>query len=199
MGPANAAPPRDYRLVLPEGWFRIGLDPGPRESAVEALVEQQFKGIDDAPHIKQEMRKDLSRRARKAYENGGIELYLSLQPAGPVTVPASLLLTLVPLAHAEELTPRELATSLKNDGLPQREISVGELKTGPVVRVRARSEPSKKDAANGHPPSLTVDYHLPVPDSYAYLLLSFSTPLEPIADAMSGLFDAIADSLTWVE
>ncbi|WP_225626918.1 hypothetical protein [Streptomyces werraensis] len=29
--------------------------------------------------------------------------------------------------------------------------------------------------------------------------VTFSTPLQPVADAMAGLFDAIASSLTWTE
>jgi hypothetical protein len=42
-----------------------------------------------------------------------------------------------------------------------------------------------------------VDYYLPIPHSQAFLLLSFSTPLEAIAEAMVGLFDAVAASFTW--
>lgn len=196
---AAPVPPRDYRIVLPEGWFRIGLGPEERDGSIRALVEQQFNGIDDAPHIKQEMRRDLERRARNAYGKGGIELFLSMQPVGPVTIPASLLVTLAPPAHAEQLLPEELAQSLTEDDVPEREVSVGELTSGRAVRVRSRAEPGKKDAMNGYPTSVSVDYYLPVPDSYAYLLLTFATPLEPIADAMTELFDAVANSLTWIK
>ncbi|WP_328770984.1 hypothetical protein [Streptomyces sp. NBC_00286] len=47
--------------------------------------------------------------------------------------------------------------------------------------------------------SLSVEYHVPVPGTAAFLLLTFSTPLEPVADAMADLFDAITGSLTWTE
>ncbi|MEF9905648.1 hypothetical protein [Streptomyces sp. P9-A2] len=92
----KTAPPADYRLLLPEGWFRIPLDPEQRDRSVDALVERQFHGIDNAPHLKEELRADLRHRAAEAHRGGGIELYLSLQEAGPFTVPASLLVSLAP-------------------------------------------------------------------------------------------------------
>lgn len=48
-------------------------------------------------------------------------------------------------------------------------------------------------------PSVTVDYQLRVPRSDMHLLLTFSTPLVQIADAMVELFDAVAGSLVWKE
>ncbi|MEU6120668.1 hypothetical protein [Streptomyces sp. NPDC047123] len=194
-----AVPPRDYRLLLPDGWFRILLEPDERERAVAALVERQFHGIDDAPHLKDELRKDLRARAAKAYRSGGIELYLSLQQAGPFTVPASLLVTLAPLPHAESLPLDALAQVLGAEGPVGQEVGVEELSSGPAVRIRKRAAQRRDDSVDRAYSSTTVEYHLPVPGTTAFLLLSFSTPLEPIADAMVGLFDAVADSLTWTE
>ncbi|MFA3873606.1 hypothetical protein ABS735_07940 [Streptomyces sp. MMCC 100] len=207
----SPTPPADYRLLLPEGWFRILLDPDQRDGSVDALVERQFRGVDNAPHLKEELRGDLRRRAAKAYRSGGIELYLSLQEAGPFTIPASLLVTLAPLRHAEPLPPEDLARVLAEDaeaaedgnaGAPVSEIAVEELAAGTAVRVRRLTrQPGENgpDAPQAAHASVSVEYHLPVPGTTAYLLLTFSTPLEPIADAMAGLFDAIAGSLTWTE
>ncbi|WP_333750829.1 hypothetical protein [Streptomyces sp. IBSBF 2394] len=209
----SPTPPADYRLLLPDGWFRIPLDPDQRDSSIDALVERQFRGIDNAPHLKEELRGDLRRRAVKAYRGGGIELYLSFQAVGPLTIPASLLVTLAPLLHAEPLPPEDLARVLAEDaeatedgngnaGTPVPEIAVEELTAGTAVRVRRLTRqpgdngPYAPQAAHA---SVSVEYHLPVPGTTAYLLLTFSTPLEPIADAMAGLFDAIAGSLTWTE
>ncbi|KOU02691.1 MULTISPECIES: hypothetical protein [Streptomyces] len=200
----RATPPADYRLLLPEGWFRILLDPDQRTRSVDALVERQFRGIDNAPHLKEELRGDLYRRAAKAYRSGGIELYLSLQAVGPFTIPASLLVTLAPLRHAEPLPPEDLARVLAEDAgdgddSAAVEISVEELPAGTAVRVRRRERQQGENGGDGEHASVSVEYHLPVPEATAYLLLTFSTPLEPIADAMAGLFDAVAGSLTWTE
>jgi len=194
----ETAPPGDYRLLLPEGWFRILLEPDQQDQAIDALVERQFRGIDNAPHLKEEFRGDLRRRAAKAYRSGGIELYLSLQEVGPFTVPASLLVTLAPLRHSEPLPLEALAQRFTDDG--QGSVSIEELSSGPAVRVR-RLTPQDNDDQGAGPPrnSLSVEYHLPIPATTAFLLLTFSTPLEALADAMAGLFDAIADSLTWTE
>lgn len=42
-----------------------------------------------------------------------------------------------------------------------------------------------------------LQVYIPVPNTAELLLLSFSTPIDPIADAMVTLFDAIAASLRW--
>ncbi|MFJ5897361.1 hypothetical protein ACIQFZ_18175 [Streptomyces sp. NPDC093064] len=163
-----------------------------------ALVERQFHGIDNAPHLKEELRRDLQRGAAKAHRSGGIELYLSLQEVGPFTIPASLLVTLAPLRHPEPVPLEALAQRFVDDG--EGSVTIEELRSGPAVRVR-RLMPQGNDEEGTEPPhnSLSVEYHLPIPGTTAFLLLTFSTPIEAIADAMAGLFDAIADSLTWTE
>lgn len=196
-GDARGDAPSDYTLLLPSGWFRIDLDPAHREGSVAALVERQFLGLDDAPLLKAQAREELGAHAEEAYRNGGIELYLSLQTAGPLTVPASLLVTLAAAPHPGTVRPAELAAHLAGTGPVGREVSVAELPSGPAVRVRARTVPAPEDPSGNTLPVTSVDYHLPVPGSETYLLLSFSTPLDPVADPMADLFDAVAHSLTW--
>lgn len=193
-----AGPPSDYQLVLPDGWFRIPLEPEELDASVDALIERQFKGVDDAPHLKKQIRRDLLKRARKSYRNGGIEFYLSLDMGGPVPIPASLVVTLVPPGQ-DALPARQLALSLAATGPLGQGVSILERPTGDVVRTRVRTEPAPDDPTGNTMPVTSADYYLPVPRSAALLLLSFSTPLDPIADAMVELFDAIAGSLTWHE
>ncbi|MFE0099455.1 hypothetical protein [Streptomyces sp. NPDC059009] len=212
-------PASDYQLLLPEGWFRIPLDPGQRERSVEALVERQFKGTDDLPHVRNQLRQELLGRATEAFDEGGIELYISLQQAGPLTIPASLLvgLSLSPSAGAlpslDDLAAR-LSEDVSDEGADgkhtrrdRQEISLVEIAAGRALRVRSQTEAPPEETGSPSGPdqegdayaleSVTLDYQLPVPGAEAYLLLAFSTPLVPIADAMVDLFDAIAGSLTW--
>ena len=178
--------PNDYRLILPEGWFRINLEPGTREKAVAALAERQFRGVDDAPHLKAEVREKLLATAQDAFRNGGIELYVSLQTAAGFPLSAALVVTLTP-PHGHDLvavSPARLAETLNGDG---RQVTLMELPAGQAVRVRRED-----------PPVTNLDIHIPVPDSSAYLLLSFSTPLAPLAGALTGMFDAIASTLRWI-
>ncbi|EPJ41318.1 hypothetical protein STAFG_1608 [Streptomyces afghaniensis 772] len=47
-------------------------------------------------------------------------------------------------------------------------------------------------------PTTTVKFYVPVPATEEWLILSFSTPLDPLARQMVGLFDAVADTLHWI-
>ena len=112
----NTAPPADYRLLLPDGWFRVRIDPEGRERSVDALLERQFAGIDNAPHIRRQVRENLLAQAVAAFQDGGIELYISLQDAGSLTIPASLLVTLLPPPTGGSLpTVHELVGILSTD------------------------------------------------------------------------------------
>ena len=201
----SPAPPADYRLLLPDGWFRVRIDPKGRARSIDALVDRKFEGVDNAPHLKRQLRDELLAQATAAYQDGGIELYLSLQQAGPLTIPASLLITLVrPAPGTAPLDPTELARRLSAD--PDAEATVTELAAGTTLRVRRLTGQPDTPAPAGAPgsadealPSVTVDYQVPVPGTAARLLLTFSTPLVQIADAMVELFDAVAGSLTWLE
>lgn len=202
---SRIAPPADYRLLLPEGWFRVRVDPERRERSVDALVNRQFEGTDNAPHIKRQLRQDLLAQATAAFQHGGIELYLSLQQAGPFTIPASLLVTLLPpVSGGSASSAEKMAARLSADG--EADVSVVELSAGTAVRTRRMTGQRDRSAPPGAPgrsdealPSVTLDYQLPVPGMSSHLLLTFSTPLVQIADAMVELFDAVATSLTWLE
>jgi hypothetical protein len=184
-GPRSPAPPSDYRLILPDGWFRIDLEPGTREKAATALIERQFRGADNIPHLKAEARDRLLATAADAYRNGGIELYVSLQAAAGMPLPAALVVTLMPpqASGHGSVSPELLAAKLSARG---SEVTLAELAAGRAVRVRRYD-----------PPVTSLDLHVPVPDSSAWLLLSFSTPLAPLADALVGMFDAVAGTLRW--
>ncbi|WP_369033622.1 MULTISPECIES: hypothetical protein [Streptomyces] len=205
---SDPMPPADYQLLLPEGWFRVHIDPERRERSVDALVERQFNGIDNAPQIKAQVRQELIDQATKAFDEGGIELYLSLQQAGPLTVPASLLIALgLPPQGGRLPALDDIAGRLAAEGNDSREVSVVELAAGPALRVREEYAPTRdrpptaetQKEADYALPSVTLDYQVQVPRAQAILLLTFSTPLVQIADAMVDLFDAVAGSLSWTD
>ena len=177
--------PSDYRLVMPKGWFRIDLQPGMREPAVARLIDQQFPSTAATTSLKRQAGEQLLRMTQNAYSNGGLELYVSLQSAGGFPLPAALLITLAPPHDDINVTvdPSRLAETLSVGG---GKVTLADLPAGQAVRVRRQNQ------------STTLDIHVPVPESGAYLLLSFSTPLNVLADAMVCLFDSIATTLRWI-
>lgn len=70
-----------------------------------------------------------------------------------------------------------------------------ELAAGTAWRRRGRTDAAPDDSKAL--PSVTLDYQVPVPGTGTHLLLTFSTPLVQIADAMVELLDAVAGSLRW--
>ena len=61
-----------YRLVIPDGWFAVDLEPGRMERSVAALVKRQFAGIDNAPHLRAQAGRQLLAQARAAQAAGGL-------------------------------------------------------------------------------------------------------------------------------
>lgn len=161
-----------YELTVPEGWYRIDVRPGVRDLALAPLAAGQ-------------VRDELQRVAERACANGGLELYISPQTAAGFPLPAALVVTRTAAHGAPRVvvSAKRLADDLAAEG---GEVTVTEYPAGRAVRVRRRAKVT------------SLDIHFPVPDSGAYLMLSFSTPLDELADAMVGLFDSIASTLRWL-
>jgi hypothetical protein len=68
---------------------------------------------------------------------------------------------------------------------------------GPAIRRRTRTVPADDDSSGNRLPVTTVDYGVKIPMTTASLLLTFSTSLDPFAEALVELFEAIAKSLSW--
>ena len=170
--PAAAAADADaYRLTVPAGWFRVGLRPGAGQPALDWLAGE-------------EIYQELQRIMGHARDNGGVDMYISPQTAAGFPLPAALVVTLTP-PHGEAravVSPKRLADTLAGEGA---EVSVTGLAAGQAVRVRRRASMT------------SLDIHVPGPADGGYLMLSFSTPIDELADAMVALFDSIASTLTW--
>ncbi|MFF7795322.1 hypothetical protein [Streptomyces sp. NPDC007991] len=190
------APPKDYNLVVPDGWFKLSLDPEDRDRSIIALAEQQFRGVDNAPLLKEQVMRELQKTAKDAYQAGGIELYLSTLRIGPLPLSSSLLVSFpMPGTMPASSDVHTFAEVLGRRGA---EATVVELSAaGRAVR-ELRSEAASPSTQLGNElRTTTVKFYVPVPATDEWLILSFSTPLDPLAQQMVGLFDAVADTLHW--
>jgi hypothetical protein len=188
-GGQPCAPAAGYRLVVPDGWFAVDLEPGRCERSVAALVKRQFAGIDNAPHLKAQAREQLLAQTLAAQAAGGLEMFLSLDPVAGIPLAASLVIFLVPSSGTQPATAvSDLAVSLVNDG---RRATVVDLPAGQAVRTAGRRMPP------GQPESATLEVFVPVPHNGEWLLLSFATPVSPLVPALTKLFDAICATLRW--
>jgi hypothetical protein len=199
-GQAGTAAVTGYKIIVPDGWYSVELEAGRLERAVARLVDRQFDGIDNAPHLKAQARQELVERGEAARKSGGVEMFLSLMRVGGLPLAASLTTYLVP-ADAGEVSPDDLARAIARAG---DEVTVVDLPAGRSVRIVRDSAPPEEwtdpaaDELNQVMVSREVQIFVPVPDGAgSWLLLAFAAPFGPLAPAMSKLFDAISQTLRW--
>jgi hypothetical protein len=189
------APPSDYRLAVPDGWQRIVLDPARWGRRIDSLVAESFRGVDNQPQIRRQMAEQLKERAAAAHRNGGVELYLSLARVGGVPLSAGLVVTVI----APE--PGQVLPGLDRIGIARgaegADVAMVDLPAGPALRHRYRELPDSGDPTGNTLPVTHLDFEIAIPNSPLHLLLSFSTSMEPLAGALTELFDVIATTLQW--
>ncbi len=156
---------------------------------MNALIRRQFAGVDDQPILRRKAEEQLLGTATAGVEQGGVVLYLSFLEAGGIPLSASLLVSRL---H-RRFDGLDAVAALAGSG----EVELMTLPAGRAARLvrRERSKQSRKLGSEFE--DTVVEYFVPVPDRDEVLMLTFSTPLEPIADAMVGLFDAVAGTLRW--
>lgn len=194
-GAAQAAAPRDYRLAVPDGWDRIVLDPERIDGQVERVVDRVTRGRDDIPHLKAQLHEAIKNQALLAWSNGGMELYLANQQVGDVTLSGALVTTYIAPKDGPLPTLVQHGTNLAKQGA---DVAMVDLAVGPALRHRYRELPDPAAQYGNKLPITHLDYTLEVPNSDAQMLMSFSTPVEPLANEMVVLFDTIAQTIQWM-
>jgi hypothetical protein len=182
--------PRDFAVLLPPGWARIPLD-GREGARAAALAANKTAGL--AEPERSAVREKLTRTIRQALQDaraaGGIDVLLSLAERDGIPLAASCLISY--LDKGQEVPLDLLAAELSADddgaGGGGGNVSLTEAGGCPAVRRRHIEDGITR-----------LDYFLPMPGRpTGFLVMAFGTPMEPLADALVTLFDAIAQSLRW--
>jgi hypothetical protein len=197
---ANGAPrtPRDFAVLLPPGWVRIKLD-GSEPVVLARLVAAKVATVD--PAQREEARALLTRTLgsalRDARAAGGLDVLISVAESHGVPIAASCLITYLD-KDGDKVPLDGLLMDLAARG---GQVTGTEIADGPAIRHQYEVSPPEGSLPAGEEPVATrvtmVDFFLPLPGRPGLLVLSFSTPVEPLAEALVMLFDAIAESLRW--
>jgi hypothetical protein len=197
---ANGAPrtPRDFAVLLPPGWVRIKLD-GSEPVVLARLVAAKVATVD--PAQREEARALLTRSLgsalRDARAAGGLDVLISVAESHGVPIAASCLITYLD-KDGDKVPLDGLLMDLAARG---GQVTGTEIAGGPAIRHRCEVRPPDGSLPDDQEPVSTrvtmVDFFLPLPGRPGLLVLSFSTPVEPLAEALVMLFDAIAESLRW--
>lgn len=181
----------DLTLLVPDGWWRVPL--ASRDQAaqsVQRLVDRQFRGLDDQPLLRREAERELLGAATRAADAGGQMMWLSHQLVAGLPLSASLVASAGPAAGPGGF--ESVQGQLTGTG----QVDVARVPAGTVVRRRSRGSDRESDRLGAPDRPLLVDYWLQAPDGNC-VVLAFSTPLEPLGEAMVELFDAVVASVRW--
>lgn len=201
-GPAAAngaaRTPRDFTVLLPPGWVRIKLD-GSEPVALARLVAAKVATVDPAQRgeARALLTRTLGSALRDAKAAGGLDVLISVAESHGVPIAASGLITYLD-KDGEKVPLDGLLMDLAARG---GQVTGTEIADGPAIRHQYEIVPPAARLPAGQDPVTTrvtmVDFFLPLPGRPGLLVLSFSTPVEPLAEALVMLFDAIAGSLRW--
>lgn len=183
QGAAHSEMPRDFILLLPPGWARIPLDGREGARAKELATAK----VSDLPEPQRSAAREqllhlLKKALRQARQAGGIDVLISLVEWNTVPIAASCLVSYID--EGEPVPMDMLANDLAAGGGDARLVTIA---GRPAVRHRHMDIPVTR-----------LDYMMRLPGKTGLLTFAFSTPLEPLADALVVLFDAIMETLRWV-
>ena len=195
---------RDFTLLLPPGWARIPLDER-MPLRIKQLVDQRLSGapVEHRTALRTGLTRELTDTLTRARRQGGLDVLLSLDPVARTPVPASALVTHLGAGGGDGAVLAPLLGTLVSGGpgLDVVELGVVEVAGASAVRRRAsRTErvPTQGDLPGGVLRVTQLEYFVPIPGGGGLLVLAFSTPIAPLAEALVGLFDVVAASLRWV-
>jgi hypothetical protein len=184
-GSDSSAPPRDFVLMLPPGWIRIPID-GREGARATALATAKVSDLPEPQRsaAREKLARMIKSALREARQAGGIDVLMSLAEAQGVPIAASCLVSYIDEGGAP--VPLDLlADDRAADGGDAR-----------LVKISGRSAVRHRHV---DPPVTRLDYYMTLPGKPGLLTFAYSTPVEPLADALVGLFDAVMESLRWVK
>lgn len=190
-------------LALPDSWVLIPLhDERLLHNTVARMIRRQFAGLDDQPLLRADTERALLGAAEDARNAGGVLLAISLLRAGPLPIPASLVIHLVvpeilPDTAKPGILLDSVAAALTEDhGSGDTAVDMARIPAGPVLR-RIRDTDGERATIADTTPTVRADYWLEDPDGRSITLLTFSTPLVTHRNAMLDLFDAVVATTSW--
>ena len=196
--------PRDLRIATPAGWFDLELDPVLRRTRHARLVRRRLGREPEWARLREEVLAELESVAARAEAQGAVFASMFSEVMEGHSVAATLFAFLRPAAVGDDVraTLEESASALlaaasagEEGDRPPSEVSVVDLPAGPALRHRRRVDARAFDRTVECD---NVSYVLPVPRVHRTLFLEFSTPTLAVADAMVGIFDAMATTVRWV-
>jgi hypothetical protein len=192
-----------YTLVLPPGWVRIPVNGSHTDHTIDEAITAALPADlprDEAAKVRITVKGRLLAAAAEARDVGGLDLYLPLGRMHGLAIPASFVVSELPVQPGREADEamREFATD--PDAAPAT------VDGDPAIRLDAVLEPdtlmTEIDA-----PTRRITYLVPVPGMPRWLAVTFSTIRDggsedgssSFSQILVDLFDAIMTTFRWAE
>ncbi|WP_127479577.1 hypothetical protein [Nocardioides pantholopis] len=186
-----------YVISVPQSWYELELRPGVRDQAIPRLVEERVRGNEELWAQRRGIEKLLLEHAARAWDSGATYAAGFSLPTeeGPVT--GSLTVTLVEDPAGEVvLAPEERFRQVPRTGdllAPYAHTSMVD-----IPRIGACPRSSGIDDAPAPDGGLIRHVFMvtavPVPEHRRTFLISASSPVLALADALLDLFDAVTST-----
>jgi len=189
---------QDFRLAVPANWLTVDLDARTSRRSIARLVEERAGSHPETAESRRQLTQMLQTAAEDAIEQGAVYAAILSTVIAERPVSASLICTVTTSPEPVEVdqVASELRRPHTSPSVPL-EVEVVDLPVGRAVRTRGRRIGEMPAPVLRRVEVESLQYFVPVPGAKRLLLLSFSTPNLPIADALVELFDAIAATLRW--
>jgi hypothetical protein len=205
MSPVLPADPASVRfsLVLPATWTVLDLDPKSRNRSIERMIRHAVGTADRLASFRRSAVTLYRRVLSDAADAGAFFAATLAQTVGdrPLTGSALAFLGLLPRgADGEPMTPDDMVAVLASPGAGEvlgEGPDLIELPIGRAVRVRGRTGSGLTGTDGREPPIDVTRFFIPIPSWDMMLVMAFSTPILPAADAFAELFDQLALTARW--
>ncbi|MFF4401406.1 hypothetical protein [Streptomyces sp. NPDC001480] len=168
---------------MPRDWFRVDLTRERWRHQLKTFVDKETTRNSVPPEVARSVWTTLRNTAESSLTQGAVEFFLKTEVPGSSALPASLLISLVPMPPGQGPGADELFRELTSRADSDAAVEVVQLPAGQAVRTLTKT---------------TMGFHVRMPGEVGYLLLAFSVPLCGTEGPMGNLCDAIAHSLRWV-
>lgn len=192
------ATPTSFRVLLPPGWRRFGVDDASR-AALEAVIRERLKPA-GRPDLDAQARSMVRRYWDRLQRTRAVALYLPTEQAAEVPLPMSIVASRYTAAPGRSLDADLRATV----GV---EVTRVELPAGPVLRWVSTGDGADGEGADGDDAvrSVTIGHVFPVPGDDPRHGMMLLTGIPHLADdgtdlllePLTFLSDAIAETFRW--
>lgn len=196
------------RFVLPGMWSRVDLtDEASSRRTVRRLIEESIGTRDDLARQRSELRQLLQPAVDSAREVGAVDLYIAVELADGVPLPAWLMVFLPSIEDADfsRFGIKELKTVLQDSAEifePGAATSALEPAEGSASAIAAVRQNWRRRTVSPDDPEvgfdvLEVDYWIAAAHPNRIALLTFSTGYAEYEEQMLMLFDAVVRTIRW--